>query len=300
MIIPVIFLTLIILEMTMQKLNYFSPNTIKEVFSCIAETGGKSRFIAGGTDIMIFYANAPDNRVDLIDVSSVQELQGIKEENGYIIIGGAATHSQVAESTIIQQHANVLATACSHVGSKQIRNLGTVAGNIITALPAADSAVALASLDAECEVYESPEKSTWMPLLQLYAGVGKSTVQPTELLSRIRFKINPNRKTSYQRMVIRKALSLPMLCTAVSLTIKENIIEDARIILAPAGPAPLHAQAVENFLKGKTVSEQVFKDSVKFVLENTQIRSSAARGSKEYREKVLPVYVLRALKEAAS
>lgn len=65
--------------MTMHKLKYFSPNTIEEVFSCIAEAEGKSRFIAGGTDIMIFYANAPNQRVDLIDVSAVQELQGIKE-----------------------------------------------------------------------------------------------------------------------------------------------------------------------------------------------------------------------------
>lgn len=282
----------------MQKLKYFSPNTIQEVFSSIAEAEGNCRFIAGGTDIMIFYANAPDQRVDLIDVSAVQELQGIKEEDGYIIIGAAATHSQVAKSTIIQQHAQVLAKACLHVGSKQIRNLATIGGNIITALPAADSAVALATLNAECEIYESSGQSRWEPLLQLYAGVGKTTVKTTELLARVRFKVDPYRKTAYQRMVIRKALSLPMLCAGVSLTIKENIIEDARVIIAPVGPAPLAAQAVEAFLKGKTVSEQVLKDSVQFVLENTQIRSSAVRGSKEYREKVLSVYVLRALKDA--
>lgn len=282
----------------MQKLKYFSPSTIQEVFSCITETEGNCRFIAGGTDIMIFYANAPNNRVDLIDISSVQELQGIKEENGYIMIGGATTHAQVAKSTIIQKHAKVLATACSHVGSKQIRNVATIGGNIITALPAADSAVALATLNAECEIYESTGKSRWQPLLELYAGVGVSTVKTTELLTRVRFKVDTNRKTAYERMVIRKALSLPMLCTGVSLTIKENIIEDARIIIAPTGPAPLAAQAVEAFLKGKAVSEQVFQDSVQFVLENTEIRSSAVRGSKEYREKVLSVYVLRALKAA--
>lgn len=282
----------------MQKPKYFSAKTLQDVFSAIAETEGNCRFIAGGTDIMIFYANAPDHRLDLIDVSHVKEMQGIYEEDGYIILGGSSTHSEVAASPLVQKYAKVLATACSQVGSVQVRNLGTIAGNIVTALPAADSAVALASLDAECEIYDVSGASCWTPLLELYAGVGKSTVKTTDLLARVRFKADPHRKTAYQRMVIRKALSLPMLCTGVSLSLKDNLIENVRIITAPTSSAPLPAFAVENYLKGKPASEDVFKEAVKFVLEGTNIRSSAVRGSKEYREKVLPVYVLRALKNA--
>ncbi len=282
----------------MQNIGYYSPKTIPQVFSCFEKTAGTGRIIAGGTDLMIFYANAPQLRKDLIDVSSISEMNGISEENGYIVIGAATTHAQVAQSSIIKEYAPLLAHACGEVGSKQIRNVATIGGNIVTALPAADSAVTLTALDAECEVYTDANTCSWVPILELYKGVGSSHVATNHLLSRVRFTADKNRKSAYQRMSIRKALSLPMLNVGAALIINNNVIEKARVVIAPAGNSPLRASAVESFLVGKAPSEALFKEASAQCLEGCAMRSSAVRGSKEYRQKVMPVFVYRALCEA--
>ncbi len=283
----------------MQSIDYYSPSTIGEIFASFEKTGAEGRIIAGGTDLMILYGDAPEMRKDLIDVSAVAEMLGINEEDGYIVIGAAVTHNDIANSALIKEYAPLLATACAAVGSKQIRNVATVGGNIVTALPAADSAVALTALEAECEVYVDAKTCSWQPILDLYQGVGSSNVKTNHVLTRIRFKADKNRKSAYKRMEIRKALSLPMLCTGVALTINNNTIEKACVVVAPAGNSPLRASAVEALLVGKTPSEELFSQASKECLVGTAIRSSAVRGSKEYREKVLPVFVNRALKEAA-
>ncbi len=286
------------LEVTMQNIGYYSPRTIGQVFSCFEKTAGTGRIIAGGTDLMIFYANAPQLRKDLIDISAIHEMLTIAEEDGYIVIGAAVTHSRVAQSALIKEYAPLLAHACGEVGSKQIRNVATVGGNIVTALPAADSAVTLTALDAECEVYTDANSSSWIPILELYKGVGSSHVATNHLLTRIRFTADKNRKSAYQRMSIRKALSLPMLNVGAALTINNNVIEKARVVIAPAGNAPLRASCVEKALEGKAPSEALFKEVSCQCLEGCAMRSSAVRGSKEYREKVMPVFVYRALCEA--
>ncbi len=282
----------------MQNIEYYSPRSISQVFSCFEKTAGTGRIIAGGTDLMIFYANAPQLRKDLIDVSSIHDMLGISEENGYIVIGAAVTHARVAQSALVKEYAPLLAHACGEVGSKQIRNVGTIGGNIVTALPAADSAVTLVALDAECEVYTDANTSSWVPILELYKGVGKSSVATNHLLTRVRFTADKNRKSAYQRMSIRKALSLPMLNVGVALTMNNNVIEKARVVIAPAGDSPLRASAVENMLTGKTVSDGLFKEAAALCLDGCNMRSSAVRGSKEYREKVMPVFVYRALRDA--
>lgn len=279
----------------MKNIEYYSPKSIEEFFSCMEKTEDRGRIIAGGTNLMLSYANNPRVKKDLVDISGIKEIYGISQENAYLYIGAVNTHEEIASSSLVKEHAPLLAKACSKMGSRQIRNMGTVGGNIVTAFPAADSLLALVALEAECEVYENADSSSWLPC----KGLGKVIVKRNHLLSRIRFKIGSNYKMAYQRMSIRKELSFPILNVAVVLVITDNIIEDARVAVAPAVHSPLRASAVEAHLKGKAVSMALLEEASSHVLEGITIRSSSASASKEYREKMLPVYVLRALKEAA-
>ena len=124
----------------------------------------------------------------LVDVTRIEELQRLCEEDGHIRIGAAVTHGAAAESPLLRREAAALAAGCGMVGSPQIRNIATLMGNVITAQPAADAAVPLTALEAELRVL-SPAGERWVPMEAAYRGVGESAIDATrEVAAEIRFR----------------------------------------------------------------------------------------------------------------
>ena len=167
--------------------------------------------------------------------------------------------------------------------------------------PAADSAVALAALGASVEVmYE--DGAELLSMDRLYAGFGKSTVDSTKsLVTRILIPAaEPGEGSGYARLEQRKALALPMVCVAAFLGIMDGMVERCRIAMAPVGVGPVRAIEAERFLIGKAAEKEVFSEAGRLALKNANPRDSLVRGSKRYREEVLPVMVERALSEALS
>ncbi len=174
----------------MQKLQYFAPKTIEEVFSCISQTQGKARIVAGGTDLVIFYGPSHERRSDLIDISEVSALRTIVEEDGYIVIGSAVSHNEIANNPFIKEKAKILSDACNPEKiSKTMIDFAGLVEELDSAIPSTASfLLALASLNAECEIYENPHCAKWMPLIQLYREEDTTFINLSELLARIRFK----------------------------------------------------------------------------------------------------------------
>lgn len=199
----------------------------------------------------------------------------------------------------MQQNAAALAQASAAVGSQQIRNISTIVGNVVSAQPAADSAVALFALDAQVRVV-SADGLTVMPIENLYAGIGKSTIDSTlSLVTAVLIKkVEPGEGSAFVRLEQRKALTLPMLNTAVKISVKDQRIKEARIVMAPVGIGPVRATESEAFLKDKMPSEEVLQEAGRLAAENANPRDSLVRGSRNYRLAVLPVLVRRALEQA--
>ena len=236
-----------------------------------------------------------------MDITGIPGLAEMKLCGGALEVGAAVTHNQAAESPLIRRYAHALAKASHSVGSNQIRNCSTIGGNIVNGQPAADSAVALAALGASVEVmYE--DGAELLSMDRLYAGFGKSTVDSTKsLVTRILIPAaGPGEGSGYARLEQRKALALPMVCVAAFLGIREGMVERCRIAMAPVGVGPVRAIEAERFLIGKAAEKEVFSEAGRLALKNANPRDSLIRGSKRYREEVLPVMVERALSEALS
>lgn len=180
----------------------------------------------------------------------------------------------------------------------QIRNAATLIGNVISAQPAADGAMSLAPLDPEFTV-TGPEGTRLMGMQEMYAGFGRSSVDPyKELVTKITIPCpKENQAASFVRLELRKSLSLPMLNCAATAVVSDGITEMVRINMAPVGVGPKRAAAAEEWLTGKPYTPENLRKAAKLSLEDAAPRSNPLRGSKEYREMTLPVIIERALLE---
>ncbi len=277
--------------------SYHKPKTLVEALELLRKADGRGRVIAGGTDLLLQIRRREFRLESLVDITGIKELRGIREEDGWIRIGAGVTHGEVARSGLIQQEAAALARGCSEVGSPQIRHMGTLMGNVVTAQPAADGAIPLMCLEAELKVV-SDDGECWMALEDAYRGIGLSTVDPTrEIAAEIRFRI-PGRSsgTGFFRMARRKALALPVLNGAVSLSlnVSKDRIEKARIAIGPVAERPFRSRRAEAFLESSEVSPENLHEACRIASEEASPRTSA-RGSAFYRKEMVKVKLLRTL-----
>jgi CO/xanthine dehydrogenase FAD-binding subunit len=218
-----------------------------------------------------------------------------------IEMGAMVTHGQVCASSLIRQKAPILADACATVGSPQIRNMGTLVGNIVNAMPAADAASALIALGARASVAGPDRHVRVLPVDQLYRELGESFVDSTrEIVTGLEFEVDrPNSGASFQRLARRKALALPTLNVSVFIRLDGSLqrFEEARIVVGPVSPLPFRSRAAEAVLSGAPVTrEAIDMASAAASREATPRRS--VRGGKEYRKEMVNVLVRRAILQA--
>ena len=272
-----------------------------DVLKAFSETEGKAMVLAGGTDLVLDAESGKKPSDAWIDIMRIPELREIKKEGDRIIIGSAVTLTEIARSELIKKYYPSLAKGAGTVGSLQIRNAATLTGNIISAQPAADAAMALAPLDPEIVVV-SNEGEKILNMEEAYAGFGKSAIDSSkELVKEVRIRIpEENEKASFIRLELRKSLSLPMLNAAAMAKVENGVIKYIRITMAPVGVGPKRARAAEEFLTGKELNEANAGEAGQLALKDANPRSNPLRGSKEYREATLPVIVERAVMEVGA
>lgn len=277
-------------------MDYIRTKTIPEVLEALGKWHGSARIIAGATDILLDMDSGKVKADALVDIMNVRELKELKMEDGKIVIGGGVTLSQIAKSELIKKHLPSLAKGAASVGSVQIRNVATLAGNVVTAQPAADGAMALAPLEPEFEI-QGPKGSRTCGMEKMYAGFGKSAVDSSrELVVRIKIPVlRPSEAASFIRLELRKSLSLPMLNVGAKVQTEKGIVKAARITMGPVGVGPKRAAAAEEWLQGRAFTLKNMTEAGMKALEDANPRSNPLRGSREYRLKTLPVLVKRAL-----
>lgn len=279
--------------------DYVFPGTVAQAVSMLGQSKGRARIIAGGTDLVLDMRDGKISVDTLIDLRAIDGMQRITEENDSISIGANVTHAQVVKSSLLRRHAPGLVDACRKVGSLQIRNVATVVGNVVNGNPAADAAVALACLDATATVVDE-QGSRIIPFSELYAGICISCINSSsQVVTQISFpKKKDGEGSAYIRMEQRKALSLPMLNVSAKVHVTGATFDEVQLLMAPVGAGPQHAVAAEEFLQGADITEENIKQAGVLAREQATFRSSAVRGSKEYRIGVLPVCVERVLQAA--
>ncbi len=274
------------------KIEYHAPTSLNGALTLLVEQE-KAKPIIGGTDLMIAMRAAACTPSSLVDLNEIAELNYIKEEDGYIKIGATATHTQVATNPLTAKLPALL-DATSRIGSPQIRNRGTITGNICNASPAADSAPPLLVHDAEV-VVKSLDDERIMPLEELFAGPKINSLEPTELLTEIRVPVpNGGSASSYKRIGRRKAFTLSVVSSAAFITMDGETCTEAKVAFGSVAMTPIRVPEAEAVLKGTSLDEDAIKKASEIVYETVKPITDV-RGTAEYRKDMCPVLMKRAI-----
>lgn len=280
--------------------DYYRPDNLKEALEVLALHKGEARIIAGGTDLVLDINKGTKQADFLVDIRNIPELNTIEERGTDIYIGAAVTHTQLTKNTIINNKAKVLSEAAKTVGSLQVRNVGTIGGNVVNAQPAADTAVALVSLDAKAEIISIDQDKQIVPVENLYKGPGKSVLDSTSsILTGFYIPMPELLLSAFDRIARRKSLSLPILNLAVVLKKDKNLCQEIRIAAGPISVQPLRLRQVESCLVGKELSQEIIDEAGKLISQIANPRESVLRGSSVYRKELLGMMLKRTLNNLA-
>jgi carbon-monoxide dehydrogenase medium subunit len=275
---------------------------VEEALDYLERSQGRAQVIAGGTDLVVqLLEKEPEDRLTLLDISSISEIRGIEiaEDGKWILVGAATTMAELADSKIITNYGRTLALGASWMGAPQIRNVATIGGNVVNAQPAADGTIPLLALGAEAKIVSAQEEK-WIALEELFLEIGQSVVNPTkEILTQFRFQPTGEwSSSSLQRLAKRKAFSLPTLLVAarVALDREKRFFEQVRIAVSPVARTPWRAKDAEDSLSGVQVTYVAVEKAAAQAKLGAHPRNSL-RGGAEYRKEMVEVLVKRALME---
>ncbi len=276
--------------------KYVIVANLDEALNFLEAEGGKARVIAGGTDLMLEIERGQRKGIDtLVDISRVPGLREIcLDEDGIIHIGGLVTHNDCAASKLIQEAAWPLAQACWQVGSPQIRNRGTIAGNLVTASPANDSITPLMALGAAVTL-TSRRGERVIPLKQFYTGVRKSVIEPDEIVREIVFKkLHPGDRAVFLKQALRKAQAISVTNIALVWRMSGKTIVNAWAALGSVAPTIIRCEEAEQAMEGAD-SETLDLNKMAEMISAAAAPIGDIRGSAEYRRYSTKVFARKAL-----
>ena len=261
----------------------------------------EAKIIAGGSDVLISIRNGSLPDAELVSIYGLDELRGISiDSEGTIKIGALTSFSHIAKDSIINENIKVLAEAVDMVGGPQIRNIGTIGGNVCNGVTSADSASTLLAFDAIMEV-QGPDGIRELPIKKWYIKAKQVALKPCEILTSIKIKKDSYEgyKGHYIKYAMRNAMDIATIGCSVNtkLSADKKTFENVRIAYGVAGPVPMRAVSAENFLKEKEVNEENINAFSEKVLDDVNPRDSW-RAGKEFREHLCKTLAKRALTEA--
>ncbi|NWF69014.1 MAG: FAD binding domain-containing protein [Chloroflexi bacterium] len=282
--------------------SYHIPRTVDEALATLAQYGGAARIVAGGTDLMVDlqYTDHVQPLEALVDVTRVQEMLDIHQEaDDSCRLGAAVTHATIVKSTLLEARATCLVESCGVVGGPQVRNVGTLGGNVAHALPAGDGTTSLMALDAQALVAWGGGLHEWLPLPALFRGPGVSALDHgKDLLVAFRFTLcAPGEATAFKRIMRPQGVALPILGCAVwvKLNAARTHYDDVRVCVSPVAPKPVRAVEVEAALRGQPVGQQTLENAVAAAHRTLHPRASAYRATAEYRQHMIETLLRQTL-----
>ena len=287
--------------MTAAWKNYFAPDTVAGALDVLQRFDGNARVVGGGTDLLVEARRGLRRPFEaIVDATRIDGLDTIDEEGEYLVIGCGVTHTRIVNDDRIVRFGQCLAESCGVIGGPQVRNTGTLAGNVAHALPAGDGTIGLLALGGDVEV-ASQAGTRWIPAKDTFKGPGRSVIdRHHEILTRLRFKRTAaNEGSAFHRVMRPQGLCLPIISVAVRLQLDGDIITGAGISMGPVGPVPWFAEPAADVLIGKPASQDQYEKAAEMALEHITLRTSKYRATAEYREAMIRTYLPIILSTAA-
>jgi len=280
----------------MRPFNHFTPTTLSEALSLLAEHNGKTSVIAGGTDLLLKMKAGLRKSDVVVNIKRLPDLNCLTfDAVDGLKLGALTTLRELTRSPIIFEHYPVLAQTAHIMASEQIRSLATVGGNLCNAAPSADLAPPLIALDASVSLI-GPAGERQLSLADFFTGPGKSALQPGELLKEIRLP-PPVGKTVYLKHSPRAYMDIAIVGVAVRIRFEGDrfTCREARVVLGAVAPVPLRARQSEELLAGQTLTEERILQAAKIAGEECSPIDDV-RGAAWYRRRMVEVLLKRGIK----
>lgn len=242
----------------MREFDFYAPRTVEEFLSLLDQYKESREIVAGGTDVVLEFNERTIHPAVALDVTKLKELDYIRVDDEFVRIGAITTHAAIADHPYIKENVHVLAEACASVGSPQIRNLGTIGGNVVTSSVAGDGLCAMVTLGATV-VLKSVDGTREMSIQDFLDGEGyqrRNAIKNNELLSEIYFK-KPDKycASTFRKLGKRKALAISVLGCGMAVRADENgICQECSMRAGAQARYPLRLKGAEDMLIGKKLT----------------------------------------------
>lgn len=285
--------------MLLPKFEFHEPSTLDETTRLMAELGRECRPIAGGTDLIVNMKKRTVAPEHVVSLARVADLKASSASESKVRLGACLTAAELSESREVRERLSALGAAAGWLGSPLIRNLATLAGNLVTARPAADLPPPLMAYGAKI-VLRRRSGQREVPLDAFFRGPGDTLIEPDEVLTEVVVEdLPPVSGAGYLRLGVRKTLEICLVNAAafISLDPSRGTIDAARIVLGAVAPTPIRAPSAEAVLIGERPAEGLFEEAGAAASRDSKPIDDF-RGSAEYRRDMVKVLTKRALQTA--
>ena len=282
--------------------RYVAPRSLQEATQILgraSESGVRAKILAGGTDLMVQLRGGEVTPDLVVDITRIPVLQRIERMGNEIRIGPVVTHAMLATSELIREYVGVLSEAAKTVGSPQIRNQGTLGGNIVNASPAADTIPALVILDARVTLTGRLGERT-LSITDFFTGPYQTVLGKDELLTGIVVPLPPpSGRAVFLKLARRRAVAIARMNLACMLYYnrQKEVFEWVRLCVGSSTPRPVRMTSAERALIGRPFSDRVLQEAGKAAAEQ-MVQLSGLRSSTAYKKPVVGDLVMRAVKLA--
>jgi len=274
------------------KMDYAAPSSLKEVFNLLKDYQDRARLLAGGTDLIPKMKKRTAVADLIIDLNRLPGLTGIELRGDRLHIGGLTRLTAIKESPLVKEKAPALAQAIGVMASPPIRNRATLAGNLSTASPAADTAPPLLVLQAAVKMASALGERI-IPLSEFFLGPQNTMRRPDEILTEVIFPVQEG-SSAFLKMGRRKAFTLSVVSAAAFARVWQGKFEEVRVALGAVAPTPIRGRKVEEALQGKEVNEQNISQAAELI-KGEVMPIGDVRASAEYRREMSAVLTRRVL-----
>jgi carbon-monoxide dehydrogenase medium subunit len=243
----------------LRVLDYFQPTTLDEALRCLADSPNTTKVLAGGTDLIIQLRERTVEPEYILDLGGIKELRELRQVDGNLVIGSMTTFAAIEKDPLVLEYVPLLSQAAGSVGSPQIRNTGTIGGNLANAAPAADGIPALLALEAKALLIGGRGERE-VAVADLLAGINRTHIADDEILCRLVIPVLPPRTCgTFVKLGRRKALAIARLNLALTMSFNDDgVIVKTALAVGAVGTSAYRVGQVEEVLTGKHPSPELF------------------------------------------
>jgi len=283
--------------MLLPKFEYFAPETMEEACSLLAKYKGEARVLAGGTDLLVQMKNREVTPRYLINIKNIPNLDYIRyDDKEGLRIGALTTIEALKTSTLIRRRFGILSQAAAVLGTVQIRNRGTIAGNLCNASPAAETAPALITLAAKARIVGVAGERA-VALEDFFISPGQTVLQAGEIVTEIQVPNLPPRSGGAYLKHSIKRMDIAIVGVGVVITLNGEVCNDIKIALGAVASTPIRAKKAEEIIRGQGLDSELMERAAQIALEESRpiddIHSYA-----QYRKQMVKVLAKEAMKQA--